>query len=188
MRGIAHAAAHTTELETKALEAEKQLRAAEAALKAATDPTPSDAEANNNAADPDAGSDKKEALKEAGASARAREDREPKKPVVVSPEDVVADGSDEGSDDDEGGEDAEVDLDDLPTSLADEDGRPDSRRLPIDASEDHPEKSTTGFEYDNDTVVLGLRVYTSKESLAVVGGQLRHEMKTSLAALVNSAL
>jgi hypothetical protein len=48
--------------------------------------------------------------------------------------------------------------------------------------------SVAGSAYDNDTVVLGLRVYTSKDAPAVVGGQLRHEMKTSLAALASSAL
>ncbi|KAJ7857137.1 cysteine proteinase, partial [Mycena olivaceomarginata] len=39
--------------------------------------------------------------------------------------------------------------------------------------------SVAGSGYDNDTVVLGLRVYTSKDAPAVVGGQLRHEMNDS---------
>ncbi|KAF7345588.1 Calpain catalytic domain-containing protein [Mycena venus] len=198
-----------TELETKAVEAEKQLRAAEAALKK-----------------PPAGAEGKTASEEKEPAAKEEEitiavvsettavkrnnarDAKPKAPIGVSPghdgEEVNGNESD-SSTDDEGGEDSEVDLDNIPASLADEDlglrsgaGSPapvmDDARSESSSSDSEyrPEGSASGSQmgsgYDNDTVVLGLRVYTSKDAPAVVGGQLRHEMKTSLAALANSAL
>lgn len=178
-----------TELGTKAVEAEKQLKAAEAALQKTRSPTE------------DAPREQKlDKAREVSTWRRqtitmtAKNNGKPTaKPVVVSP-----DTDDEfNSEDDEGGEEPEVDLDDIPTSLADEDlGLRSTTSSPIpmeDAvaegsnhSKSRPPEMPSG--YDNDTVVLGLRVYTNKDAPAVVGGQLRHELKASLAALASSAL
>ncbi|KAF7371192.1 Calpain catalytic domain-containing protein [Mycena sanguinolenta] len=94
------------------------------------------------------------------------------------------------------------DLDNLPSSIADEDlgFRSDLESPPrvaspllaplvpstlagmnmmdadaaVDSEDDEDaDKEEVGSGYDNDTVVLGLRVYTSRDAPAVVGGQLR---------------
>ncbi|KAJ6467998.1 hypothetical protein C8R47DRAFT_1152164 [Mycena vitilis] len=96
-------------------------------------------------------------------------------------------------------EEAEGALDNVPASLADEDLglRTESEAVASDSedSDDVLEGSQSPLEgpdagsgYGNDTVVLGLRVYTSKDAPAVVGGQMRQETKLSLAALASSAL
>ncbi|KAJ7648227.1 hypothetical protein DFH06DRAFT_1332463 [Mycena polygramma] len=96
-------------------------------------------------------------------------------------------------------EDTEGALDNVPASLADEDLglRTESEAVASDSedsddgsegSESPSEDPNAGSGYGNDTVVLGLRVYTSKDAPAVVGGQLRQEIKLSLTALASSAL
>ncbi|KAJ6621539.1 hypothetical protein B0H10DRAFT_2017728 [Mycena sp. CBHHK59/15] len=202
-----------TELETKAVEAEKQLRVAKAALKNEAS-TPADADATKDedaspkadAEEPTEGDTVIETSMTKTTKTidvatwtkkenRGKRTAKPENPVVVSPPAVVVDDDDENYEDcsdDEAAEGKEVDLNDLPASIADEDLVSDTgSHSTSESSEDseyHPEGSVTGSGYDNDTVVLGLRVYTQKDAPAVVGGQLRHEMKASLAALVNSAL
>ncbi|KAJ6471924.1 hypothetical protein C8R45DRAFT_1013561 [Mycena sanguinolenta] len=110
------------------------------------------------------------------------------------------------------------DLDNLPSSIADEDlglrsdpWSPVPRHvesplfdapatangmnvmdMDVDSGEDEDVdgKQEGGSGYDNDTVVLGLRVYTSQDAPAVVGGQLRRQrMKgVSWQALAEAAL
>ncbi|KAJ7113978.1 hypothetical protein C8R44DRAFT_676421 [Mycena epipterygia] len=184
-----------TELETKALENEKLLKAT---LKKA-----------DSAADKDA-FQKKQLVREEGKTRTAertmsRKDSgrsvSPAKPVFTFP-----DEDQDGEDDEEYGElDVEIDLDNMPASIADEDlglrsdaGDDGVSRARSDEDEDEDKEhrpqegsgyeNATGSVYDNDTVVLGLRVYTRKDAPAVVGGQLWHPRQTSLAALVESAL
>ncbi|KAJ7607934.1 hypothetical protein FB45DRAFT_806548 [Roridomyces roridus] len=112
---------------------------------------------------------------------------------VVAEEEEAEDYGDAGA--------VDLDLDDMPSELDDEDlglatvssGEEDEQA----ADEDGAQGETAGHGrkgppkqsgYGNDTVVLGLRVYTHRAAPAVVGGQLRHEMKASLASLMNLAL
>ncbi|KAJ7483514.1 hypothetical protein FB451DRAFT_1234839 [Mycena latifolia] len=198
-----------TELKTKAEEVEKQLRAAEVALKKKK--TRKETESAPEAPREDASEAKgKEVISEetittqtetktvtitvVEAPAHGKRQAQPKKPIACYNEM-----------EDEGEPDFEFDLDniDAPASLADEDlglrsaaGSP----APIDAMSDANSESEfqpgsmmgsdsgSGEGYNDDTVVLGLRVYTSKDAPAVVGGQLRHRMNAGLPALLNSAL
>ncbi|KAJ7753130.1 cysteine proteinase [Mycena maculata] len=196
-----------TELETKATEAEKQLQATEAALRK----TRSDAEATDKVAPGEEGpvKDKQEetttttktttvaAVQESTTvTKKGKTTAKPKEPVQPS-SDADDESNSEADDDDAGGDEDEVDLDNVPASLADEDlGLRSGAGSPVPVNDgssegsndsDHPPE-TRPSDYDNDTVVLGLRVYTQKDAPAIVGGQLRHEMKASLAAVVNSAL
>ncbi|CAK5273732.1 unnamed protein product [Mycena citricolor] len=104
------------------------------------------------------------------------------------------------AEDDDGDEnwadDEEVDADptlDAPLSLADEDLGVDQEEDtgPGADAEEHggARREDEGLsEYSNDTVVLGLKVYTKKNAPATVQGQLRHEMDVSYAAFVSVAL
>ncbi|KAJ6530827.1 hypothetical protein DFH09DRAFT_1183938 [Mycena vulgaris] len=204
-----------TELETKAVEAEKQIKAAEAVLKKAETPG-KDASAAGKDAPEGEGEAEAEGKEETTTTtetttiavvqtstttkADGKRSAAPPKPVV-SPDDEDEDNGD--GDGDECGGDSDVDLDNVPASLADEDLGLDPAPGPIDDAKSEASDDSSwggsaagseigagagGSGYDNDTVVLGLRVYTRRDAPAVVGGQLRHEMKASLAALVNSAL
>ncbi|KAJ7708663.1 hypothetical protein B0H17DRAFT_1030404 [Mycena rosella] len=196
-----------TELETKVEEAEKRLKAAEAALRKA-DSAP---EAPRKDAS-DAKKKEKEPITEETATettialvhttTKTKPMAQPKKPVVVSPDADTDAGGDYEDDNENTGADFEVDLDNIPTSIADEDlGLRSAAGSPVPAmwdvrsgsdsdsdsdSEYQPELKESG--YSNDTVVLGLRVYTRRDAPAVVGGQLRHKMKACLVAVVESAL
>jgi hypothetical protein len=199
-----------TEFEAKAVEAEKKLKAAEAALKKGD----SGADVDSETAPKDKVPAKEEEEEEeitievVSAAKMVKKNGRSKAPVAGSSDGVVGDDDDDDEDDnweeEEGGGDDEVDLDNIPASLADEDlglrsgaGSPPpivmgamDRRSESSYDSDYRPASAMGLgsDYTNDTVVLGLRVYTSRDAPAVVGGQLRHEMKTSLEALANSAL
>jgi len=179
-----------TELETKALENEKQLKAS---LKKADSATDADAFHKNQLVREEGKANTAERTsvrKDSGRSAS------PARPVLMFP-DEDQDGEEHEGDD--GLLDAEIDLDNMPASIADEDlglrsdaGDDGVSQASSDSDSDSEyrpqEDSVAGSGYDNDTVVLGLRVYTRKDAPAVVGGQLRHPRQTSLAALVDSAL
>jgi hypothetical protein len=197
-----------TEFEAKAVEAEKKLKAAEAALKKGD----SGADVDSETAPKDKVLAKEEEEEEItieviSAAKMVKKNGRSKAPVAGSSDGVVGDDDDDEDDnweEEEGGGDDEVDLDNIPASLADEDlglrsgaGSPPpivmgamDRRSESSYDSDYRPASAMGLgsDYTNDTVVLGLRVYTSRDAPAVVGGQLRHEMKTSLEALANSAL
>ncbi|KAJ7125745.1 cysteine proteinase [Mycena crocata] len=201
------------ELETKAAEAEKQLRAAAAALKKA-EPKPhvNDSDSEPHEVKIDAPKPAKEDGTETITITVVQEDKAKGKRTTRPEGDEVNSADEDNGDDDAGGEDAEVDLDDIPASLADEDlGLHSTAGSQVDAasnravdedamseggsdsdSEYRPGSemggSQSGSAYTNDTAVLGLRVYTRKDAPAVVGGQLRHDLQASTEALVSSAL
>ncbi|KAJ7239564.1 hypothetical protein B0H12DRAFT_1237530 [Mycena haematopus] len=177
-----------TELEKKATEAEKKLKAAEAAPaseeKEPESKVPVKEEGKKGVAIADV-SETTAILKKTRTHGRG--------PLVgLSPHDVSEDVDWSGE---EGGGDTDVDLDNLPSSIADEDlGLRSPPPVAIGGRSgssfngEYRTAGSVGSGYSNDTVVLGLRVYTSKDAPAILGGQLRHEMKMSLAALASSAL
>ncbi|KAF7332285.1 Calpain catalytic domain-containing protein [Mycena kentingensis (nom. inval.)] len=196
-----------TELEVKALEAERRLQALEAGVEAQDStlmasstpaPTPQTATQSNTVVGSSAN----------GNSARARvsKNARTRRMALVPPR--IFDGSESDSDY-QAPIDSDVDLDNIPPSLADSDV---GLRSPLSPSayvdpiplvaepEPEPERANTGESqsgkthapgtsvYTNDTVVLGLRVYTHRNAPAVVGGQLRSEMKVSYAAFASAGL
>ncbi|KAJ7777059.1 hypothetical protein B0H16DRAFT_1504208 [Mycena metata] len=176
-----------TELETKAVEAEKQIKAAEVS-------EPSARIVGRTAQEEELQETTDEVITVA-MKKRGQRGTQPKRDDASS-NDSDYEGSDAG-----GGDDDEVDLDNLPTSIADEDlGLRSAAGSPVPAVQNERSRESdyrlerwatrpaSESGYSNDTVVLGLRVYTHKDAPAVVGGQLRHEMKASLAALASSAL
>ncbi|KAJ7173341.1 hypothetical protein C8R46DRAFT_946051 [Mycena filopes] len=179
-----------TELEAKAVEAEKQIRASEAGLKNPGSSFAPEELVKGTKLEETVSITVVEGVKRGAKMVNGRGAR-PKVDDASSDEDY--EGSDDG--DDGVNDDGEVDLDNLPTSIADEDlglsgsvvADPGSDSDSDSDLEWRPE-SDSGSGYSNDTVVVGLRVYTHRDAPAVIGGQLRHEMKASLAALANSAL
>ncbi|KAJ7036653.1 hypothetical protein C8F04DRAFT_1220961 [Mycena alexandri] len=186
-----------TELETKAVEAEKQIKATEVALQA--EPSVRVPEWTTK--------EKEETQKGAITVAEGKTTKSGQRGAQPKSDDASSDDDSDYEDSDVGGgDDVEVDLDNLPTSIADEDlglrsaaGSPVPASVQNERSQSSPSESDYRLEswatrpelgsgYSNDTVVLGLRVYTHKDAPALVGGQLRHEMKASLAALASSAL
>ncbi|KAJ7088897.1 hypothetical protein B0H15DRAFT_841074 [Mycena belliarum] len=178
-----------TELETKAEEAEKQLRAAALKqLESVPDASPDSAVDNKKVEKQDTTATDTVTIAKR-ASAHGRHQTQPQK-LGVRREDEF-DGTDL---------DSNIDI---PASLADEDlGLRSGAGSPVPAEavstanqgslsepESHGEGETVSESgYDNDTAVLGLRVYTRRDAPAVVGGQLRQRLKASLAAVVNSSL
>ncbi|KAJ7467789.1 cysteine proteinase [Mycena galericulata] len=195
-----------TEFQTKEVEAEKQLKVQEAAHKKAS--AKSDLEGR---------APEKEKVQEIStttettttmttvAVVQKKMVTNEGRPTMTSKESVPDSGDEENSETEEGDEDEpiwhdadEVDLDNMPTYIADEDlGLRSNAGSPVDehdamakgsGSDDsdpyRPPDHYVPSEYHNDMVVLGLRVYTQKEAPAVVGGQLRHEMKSSDAPLI----
>ncbi|KAJ7748697.1 hypothetical protein B0H16DRAFT_1319778 [Mycena metata] len=176
-----------TELETKAAEVEKQIKAAEVS-------EPSARIVGRTAQEEELQETTDEVITVA-MKKRGQRGTQPKRDDASS-NDSDYEGSDAGGSDDD-----EVDLDNLPTSIADEDlGLRSAAGSPVPAVQNERSRESdyrlerwatrpaSESGYSNDTVVLGLRVYTHKDAPAVVGGQLRHEMKASLAALASSAL
>ena len=95
-----------------------------------------------------------------------------------------------------------LDMDNFPSSIADEDlglrpwtsspvnevDTPQRKASPEPEEVQDSATSEVGSQYTNDTVVLGLRVYTHRDAPAVISGQLRKEMKASPAAYAQAAL
>ncbi|KAJ7068535.1 hypothetical protein C8F01DRAFT_1336566 [Mycena amicta] len=183
-----------TELEVKALLAEKQLQAAEAGL----DPQDATILAPTLQALPSTQSNTVLGSSNAsnGGNKRAKQGRSRR---MAPPR--VLDGSDSEAESAYAPPGWDVDLDNIPSSLADSDldygpplvAEPEPEPAPepqrANTSESVvPKKETPLSAYTNDTAVLGLKVYTHRDAPATVGGQLRHEMKVSYAAFAASGL
>ncbi|KAJ7235550.1 cysteine proteinase [Mycena rebaudengoi] len=207
------------EVDAKAGEKEKQ----EAALKTAATPgNPQRAAGDAKVGVPPRGPNVTESMTvknfKSRRDAMEREATLMPRPTVVPPSPVGAESGNFSEDESAGGEDAEANLDDVASSLADEDlGLDDARSFvepPSDVSDDGdseyrregsvqgppsqgsvrgevnppPPEAPVDEGYDNDTCVLGLRVYTNKASPALIGGQLRHGTRATLAGLGSSVL
>ncbi|KAF7301917.1 Calpain catalytic domain-containing protein [Mycena indigotica] len=195
-----------TELEVKALLAEKQLHAAEAGVEP-QDPTILAPVQPNTQANTVVGGGVGPGNGTSPPNTRFHV-RKPTRGKRMAPPRIL-DGS--GSETDEAPlMDSDVDLDNIPSSLADSDVEMNPRlpfvAEPVDVAEPEPQRANTidtaranttdpmmprvepTSAYTNDTVVLGLKVYTHRDAPVVVSGQLRHEMKVSYAAFASAGL
>ncbi|KAK7031845.1 calpain catalytic domain-containing protein [Favolaschia claudopus] len=199
---------NVTEVETKATEVEKKLKAAEALEKKAQGTEEADKANKDGGVGEDQSTSKdvpapvltEEPEQEQSVSANVQPPRRTRAGQRKSS--VAADVDEDWVENHD-----EVDLDDLPASLADEDLgfnsavavlTPPLPPIPLgeampysEAHSDHDADdagSELGSGYDNDTVVLGLRVYTHKEAPAVVGGQLRQGVKARFGAFMDAGL
>nr|GAT53037.1 predicted protein [Mycena chlorophos] len=201
-----------TELEAKAVLAEQRLQAAEAGTESqdvstilassmgAAPPPPQPALLN---APPIAGPSRVKAVGGNTALPRLNIPR-PRRRMAPAP--LVL--QDSGSETDEAPPItgySDFDPDNIPSSIADSDfdmnprlpltaepetnePEPEPEPEPPKATAATPRKEESASVYTNDTVVLGLKVYTHRNAPAVVGGQLRHEMKVSYAAFASAGL
>ncbi|KAJ7210163.1 hypothetical protein GGX14DRAFT_451547 [Mycena pura] len=171
-------------VEAKAVETEKQLQAAEAALKKAN----SDAEAK--AASPDQTVPKVEEVSDAAddkgekkVAKNCQHEAKPKALVVTPHVQVAGEEGNESNTDGDGNGDANVDADNAPSSIAAKDLVNKDAPAEVGGNNADSEKKQENYfdEYTSDTVVLGLRVYTHRDAPAVISGQLREKMVRPMA-------